>query len=457
MLKLRKQVTVKGLEITNCELIITDSQNFEKIKTVHDKYPAIILTEIKEPEQSLDETPRGNSDPNVFFFNLRKTASVNQSMLRDSVSETEPDDEAMISFTSGTTGDPKGIVLTHRNVTTGLMNIMLGGYMMNSRIAKDRKGKETAASNMPPCSLLIAPFSHISGYANILLMCYLGGKIVLMPEWKGNQAATLIDKEKIQSISGATPAIVRDLLRTNGSAKKLESLKNINIHGMTLHQNFIHEISEKFPFINIATGYGMTETSGSIYNVSGTELLKNPDTGGAVLPSVDIKIIDESGKELSYGEYGEICIRGANVMKGYCNDSNSASSVLNEGWLKTGDLGYLDNNGYLYVTDRIRDMLSCWNQKISAGGLERSITEHNMIDEAIVFGVPNSDNCESIVLAVLPNKTVQFDEKELKNDLFLKINKYSDRIKISIVETIPRTISGKVNRNELRKQILRGL
>ncbi len=338
-------------------------------------------------------------------------------------------------------------------MTTGLMNMMLGGYMMSYRVPKKVPGAQTTIQNMQPCSLLLSPLSHIGGFSSIMLMCYLGGKIVLMNGWDTARAASLIEKENVRSINGASVDMIRELLRSECATDKLKTLTNLNIHGTVLSRSFLKETTDRFPSISIGTGYGMTETCGSISNVSSVELIDKPNWAGPILPSVDIKIVDEAGEQQPIGELGEIYIKGAMVMQGYISDSDTSNAVLKDGWLKTGDLGYLDTEGNLFVTDRINDIIICNNQHISAGELERIAGDHPMVDEAVVFGVPDSERCDTIVMAVLAKNNQQIDEIGLRQELYTMVQNIISNIKIVMVNTLPRTASGKVNRNELRKKM----
>jgi acyl-CoA synthetase (AMP-forming)/AMP-acid ligase II len=286
-----------------------------------------------------------------------------------------------------------------------------------------------------------------------MLMCYLGGKIVLMPEWNKRQAVTLIENEKIESISGLSPLTISELLHISDSGHKVRTLRNLNIHGSALSHNFLRRIKEHFPFFNIRTGYGMTETSGSISIASGSELLNNPGTGGQVLPSLEIKVIDHNGQIQPHGKQGEICARGAMVMKRYCADPYKTSTVIDNGWLKTGDAGYLDSGGNLYITGRIEDLIIRGKHFISAGKLEQLAGEHHMIDEAVVFSLPDSEKRQNIVLAALPYKSQKVDKGKLKHELFSRIKNLADDCKIILFDSLPRTASGKVNRDVLRRQI----
>ncbi len=441
-----KATVTNAIELTSCRLIITDQDNIKKLNTVDSDYSIILISNKSEYPQNV-----ASGDKNISCFVLPDVASNEDASQIFKFSKSDPDDEALISFTSGTTGTPKRVVLSHRNMTTGIMNMMLGGFMMNYRTPKT--DRHSNGSNNQPCSLLLSPLSHIGGYSQILLMCYLGGKIVLMNEWESNKAATLIEKEKVRSINGASVDMIRELLRSDNAICRLKTLTNLNIHGTALNQNFLKEIGNSFPSISIGTSYGMTETCGSISNVSGYELLKNPDSAGTVLPSVDIKIINDTGQTLLPEETGEICIRGAMVMMGYCSDTNETGNSLDRGWLRTGDLGYLNSERTLYVKERIKDIINCGIHTVSARELELAAYNNPQVDEVVALAFPSSDKCENIVLAVLPKKTENIDEQSLKQELYHITYNYLEKIKFIIVDSLPRTASGKVSRNELKKRI----
>ncbi|MDR0311184.1 MAG: fatty acid--CoA ligase family protein, partial [Acidobacteriota bacterium] len=283
-------------------------------------------------------------------------------------------------------------------------------------------------------------------------MCYLGGKIVLMPEWDAQTAAALIESERVRSLSGLSPVMAKSLLRADRSTDRLRSLTHMNIYGVALRRKFIRDLTDEFPHINLGTGYGMTETCGAVSVVSGTELLDNPEVSGFALPSVDIKIVGRDGREAALGNHGEIWVRGAMVMQGYCFGTENSRVMREDGWLKTGDLGYIGHAGTLHVAGRF-DALKCGKKQISSGELERLVCELDAVDEAAALGISNSGQGASIALAVLPNSAIRVDKNELTREVTACVKEYADDIRVIIMNDIPRTASGKADRKALKLQI----
>ena len=458
----------KAIEVSNCELTIADFHTVRKISVSEKKCPVVVpVARRSDALLYVGELP-GLS---IFSFSdapIVKGASgikgaseisdidesreaMSSEAVPDNEAAPDSDDEALISFTSGTTGEPKGVIHSHRNMTTGLMNMMLGGMAMSFRASKDGRKR---SNDVQPHSLLLSPFSHIGGYSHLLLMSYLGGKIVLMPEWDLRRASALIESESVRSLSGFSPAMAAELLRFNRATDCLRSLTNLNIHGAAPQMRFIREIADEFPQINLTVSYGMTETCGAISVVSGKELLDEPQLAGRLLPSVMVKIVEQDGREAAIGSSGEIYARGAMVMRGYCCRGGDSVGILRDGWLKTGDMGYVDSAGNLYVTGRM-DKVGFGKKLISSGELERMLCEMEWIDEAAVIEIPNIGRRSGILVTIIPNRTRRISECELEREVIKVVSEYSDDIHVSIMSDIPRTASGKADRSALRLQLSR--
>jgi len=216
-----------------------------------------------------------------------------------------------------------------------------------------------------------------------------------------------------------------------------------------LNRKFIRELADECPHISVGTGYGMTETCGAISVVSAMDLLDNPEMSGLALPSANVKITDHDGLEAALGKYGEICVRGAMVMQGYCSIQDDSNVVLQDGWLKTGDLGYIDHAGNLCVTGRL-DTLRCGKKQVSSGKLERLICELDAVSEAAALEIPNSGHDTDIAVAVIPNSAIRIDRNELTRKVSACVKAYTENIRVVIMKELPRTASGKADRRALQ-------
>jgi long-chain acyl-CoA synthetase len=336
-----------------------------------------------------------------------------------------------------------------------MMNMMLGGALSASRAAAAQPTFKSVAG--APSVLMLAPLTHISGYAQLLLMLHISGKITFLSRWQVKDALELIEREKVRSLAGATPAMLLELIRASRADVDLSSLSNFHINGVALHASLISELRRAFPTATLSTGYGLTETCGSVCTLSGAELLDRPLSAGKVLPSVDVKLVDEQGSAVGDGEVGEIYIRGAMVMQGYWASPEQTSVVLNDRWVKTGDLGRLDDQGYLYVVDRHNDVLVHRGQRISSTAIERAATSIPSVSEATVLGVVFTTNVEAIYIAVVPWDRDSPAGSSLCEEVATSIHQQLPGVevpfKVVLRRSFPRTPSGKIDRAALKQQL----
>jgi len=363
----------------------------------------------------------------------------------------DPQFPALIAFTSGTTGRPKGVISTHLSMMTGMMNMLLGGALAAARDT----ARKPASRNTPPVSLVLAPLSYVGGYFNLLLMWYLGGRVVMLPDATGDVAVAKIQQEAVTGLVGATPTLVAEVLesarRRNDGAS---SLRSINVHGGHLTPALRADIAEVLPQVILGTGYGMTETNGSICSASGSTLTSKPDTCGRPLPSVDLRIAREDGSDAPRGEAGEIFVRGAMVMQGYCGWPEATKSVLRDGWLRTGDLGILDTDDDLEIVDRVNNVLLCDGVRISHSQIERIVIDQCSARQAVTLGVEAVGGSHRVVIVAVPQEGHSLDSNRITECLLQAGVGGTAAPRIVGVDSLPHTPSGKVDSRELRRRIL---
>lgn len=322
-------------------------------------------------------------------------------------------DTAVMFFTSGTTGRAKAAALSHLNLVTGTMNTQMAMAAVFSKMAAAYGiDIETLRSQMPQsCSLLVFPLFHTSGCSAVFLTALTnGGKLVMMDRWDADQALALIEAEKITAFGGV-PTMHWDLLRSSKfDDHDLSSLMSLSCGGQALPLNLLGEIKERFPRAFIGAGYGMTETSGAIAQANGEAFLSNPKASGQVLPMVDVQITGDDGQALPSGDIGEIWVKGATLMQGYYGRPEETAKSMSGDWFKTGDIGRLDDNGYIYIVDRKTDMVISGGENIYCAEVEQALGQHPSVLQVTTFGVADDRLGERLVASfVVTDDTVTTD------------------------------------------------
>lgn len=370
----------------------------------------------------------------------------------DGQGEASPDDACTILFTSGTTGRVKGAVLSHRNLITGLMSVQLSG-MQVLHTAAERMGVpvETMMQNMPQQAvLLVYPLFHISGLGSAFLSPMLAGsKVVVMRRWDADRALRFIREEQVTMFTGV-PTMLWDVLHNAKlQSADLTSLRNIASGGQALPVNLLQEMRETCPHAMMGTGYGMTECSGAIAQAVGEDFVRKPSSAGRVLPLVDVRIVAPDGRDLPPGEAGEIMVRGAQIMLGYWNRPEDTAAVLSaDGWLHTGDVGLVDEEGYVFIVDRKKDMVISGGENIYCAEVERVLGEMPQITECAAFGIPDERLGEMLVCVVRAKGT---SEDAVIRWVAERLAKYKAPGQVAFAtESLPRNHVGKVDKIALR-------
>jgi long-chain acyl-CoA synthetase len=364
----------------------------------------------------------------------------------------QPLDPATILFTSGTTGRVKGAVLTHRSLITGLMLMQLSGVMVLHNMARQyQTTPEVLMANMPQQAvLLVYPLFHISGLgAAFLSPLFAGSKVVIMRRWDAQEAVRLIEAEQI-TMFAAVPTMLWDVLhRAKAGAADLSSLRNVASGGQALPVNLLDEIRQAFPHAVLGTGYGMTEASGSLAQAVGEDFIRNRSSAGRVLPLAQVRIVAPDGAVLPTGQSGEIQLKGAMVMAGYWNrPEETAAAFTKDGWLKTGDVGYVDAEGYVFIVDRVKDMVISGGENIYCAEVERVMGEMPGVGECAAFGIPDERLGELLVAVV---KGDGLSEAAVIDWVGERLARYKAPGRVVIVsEPLPRNDVGKVNKGALR-------
>ena len=367
-----------------------------------------------------------------------------------------PDDEALLMFTSGTTGLPKGASMTHEAVLTALKTIQYSGVLVARGIA-EAAGIDLAVlmrMRPPPVNLLVFPLFHVSGcHAVFLTSLMQGGKIVLMTRWDAGRALELIERERVTAFP-AVPTMYRDLLRLETrNDHDLSSLTSLSVGGQATPPALLADIHAAFPSAIMGTGYGMTEANGTVTLMVGAEFIENARSVGRPVSTVDIEIRDDAGSALPVNATGEIHIRGAALMTGYANAEEGAFDQ--DGWFATGDIGCFDDDGLLYVVDRKTDMVISGGENIYCAEVERVIELHPDVRETAAFGLPDERLGEKLVAAAVPHPDRELTEAALLNHCLAHLARHKVPKRVHIQHApLPRNASGKAVKARIRQHYL---
>ncbi|MCI3131596.1 class I adenylate-forming enzyme family protein [Phenylobacterium aquaticum] len=366
----------------------------------------------------------------------------------------DPDADACIFYTSGTTGFPKGAQLTHRGCVANLFNMISCGQAQ--ALATQRAtGVQPPAEAPIPVSLLTTPLFHVTANnCGAYMTTAAGGTMVLMYRWDAGEALKLIQREKVTAMSGV-PVMSRELITHPEFDKHdVSSLMSLGGGGAQLPPDLVHKIDSSVKSARPNTGYGMTETCGIITSVSGDFFVDRPDSAGPPVPTLEVKCVDDDGNTVPRGQVGELWVRGAPVIKGYINRPEATAESITDGWLHTGDVARIDEDGFIYIVDRKKDMVLRGGENVYCAEVEATLYRHPAVAECSVFGVPDARLGEEVAAAVhlRPGMTVTGDELRAHCAGLIAKHKAPRYIWI-LSEPLPRNASGKFLKRELREKL----
>jgi long-chain acyl-CoA synthetase len=368
--------------------------------------------------------------------------------------DVDPDSDACIFYTSGTTGHPKGAQLTHRGCVSNLMNMMYAGA--STALATQRATGVAPPETPPvPATLVTTPLFHVTANnCGAYLTTSAGGKLVLMYRWDAGEALKLIAAERVTGMSGV-PVMARELLNhPDFATSDTSSLLTLGGGGAQVPPDLVQKIDAKVATARPNTGYGMTETCGIITSISADFYVDKPDSAGPAMPNFEIKCVDDNGQTVPEGETGELWVRGSCVIKGYINRPEATAATITDGWLHTGDVARVDKDGFIYIVDRKKDMVLRGGENVYCAEVEAAIYRHPAIAECCVFGVPDDRLGEEVGVAIVtkPGESVTDDALRAHCAPIMAKHKIPRYIWF-LDEALPRNASGKFLKRELRDRL----
>jgi long-chain acyl-CoA synthetase len=365
-------------------------------------------------------------------------------------------------YTSGTTGHPKGAVGTHRNAVTNLMNLFFVGQRATLRFGVgnlDDKGE-----SIPNAGLLSVPLFHATGcLATMITATAAGGKLVMMHHFDAGQALALIESERLTTFGGVPTIAMQILDHPEFKNFDTSSVKAVSYGGAPAPPDLVKRIRAAFPGGQAGNGYGLTETSAAVCLNGGPDYVDKPESCGPPVPVSEIAIVpeefegDEPTFDLPSGPdvVGELWIKGPNVVRGYWNKPDATAKSFTKGWLHTGDIARIDDEGFVYIVDRAKDMIIRGGENVYSVIVEAAIFEHADVADCAVVGVPHATMGEEVaaVIVLRPGRVIEAEE------IIRHVAKHLARFEVPTKiffrsDPLPRNPQGKVLKRDLRDSLV---
>ncbi len=373
------------------------------------------------------------------------------------MADIQPDDDCTILYTSGTTGRPKGAVSTHRAVVSSLMAFAARNAVLG--LAADKDDMPPAESKWETSFILIVPLFHVTGCVPVMLSCFMAGlKLVIMYKWDAGKALPIIQDERITNFVGV-PTQSWDLVNHPEFANyDTSSLKFVGGGGAPAPAALVDKVAKSVTSGTPQLGYGMTETNAYGPGNTGKFYTDRPTSTGRATRPMRVAVWDPTTKKvLGPNEYGEIMMFGPMLIRGYWNRPDATSEAIENGWLHTGDGGYIDDEGFLFIKDRIKDMILRGGENVFCTEVEGSIYEHPAVHEAAVFGVPHERLGEEVAVAIRVKEDASMTAEDLWKFLDGKISSFKVPNHVVIMnEELPRNAAGKFLKTALRDMVANG-
>jgi long-chain acyl-CoA synthetase len=360
-----------------------------------------------------------------------------------------PDDLAIMLYTSGSSGRSKGVPSTHRNILAALMS-----WLLDVQVLERVTGIAAPVPAAQPGTLLAVPLFHVTGlHASYLASYPTQRRIVCMYRWDPEAAAALVDRERLTSVV-APAAITGDLVRVaKAGGYDLTSLVAVGGGGAPRAPEQVRQIHASFTNALPNIGWGMTETNAIGTSNSGEDYLARAESSGRCSQVLELSIRDEAGTELPRGQRGELWVRGTSVFRGYWNLPEATAAAFVDDWFRTGDGAYLDDEGFLFIVDRLKDLIIRGGENIGCGHVEAALLMHPAVREASVYAVPDERLGEEVGATIYASEPL--DEAELCAFLAQHLPRYElPRYILRSAGPLPRTPSGKILKRELRDEAI---
>lgn len=366
--------------------------------------------------------------------------------------EIDTEDIATIMYTSGTTGEPKGAVSNQRNLCQAIYNFELAA--IGAAMTDPEAIAKMLQKGFEPKVLLGVPLFHSSGCHSVFLLSLRAGRpIVMMYKWDPEEALRLVQREKITMVSAVPTILVEMLESPKWGDYDTSPVFGFGAGGAAQPPRLPELLRTKLPDGFPGTGYGMTETNAAGFSSTGSVYSANPRSVGVISPIMDVKFCDGEGAEVPAGECGEIWLRGPTVVQGYWNKPAATAETFRDGWVITGDIGYLDAEGYLFVTDRVKDVVIRGGENIYSAEVEAAISALPEVREVAAIGVPHDTLGEDLAVVVRLKQGAALTAEAIKQHVAARLAPFASPSHVFFRnEELPKNAVRKILKRELRAQ-----
>ena len=433
-----------AVEDASPKVMIVDSERLERFLPVRDKAPDCTLVTVRVE----GELPEGA----VPWTTLRDHSGSLPEI------EIDPDSDACIFYTSGTTGRPKGAQLTHRGCVNNIFSLAFANLAFAAAAGRARPSEAAAPAEAAPPQLsllVVTPLFHVTANNCVAHSATLaGGKLVHMYKWEPGQALGLIEAERISNLSGV-PVMARELIAHPDFDKyDTSTLKSLGGGGAQLQPDLVKKIDDSVKTARPGTGYGMTETCGIITSISGDFFVDKPESAGPAMPVFETRLVDTDGNDVPTGEVGELWVRGTQVIRGYLNRPEATAESITDGWLHTGDIARIDEDDFIFIVDRAKDMVIRGGENIYCAEVETVIFDHDDVAECAAFGVEDDRLGEEVGVAVTVRAGSDLSGESLRAHCDGRLARHKiPRYFWLQSEPLPKNASGKFLKRQLRDDL----
>lgn len=449
-----------GLQDSQAVVAIVDEERLDRLRPLFgelgDLRTVIVLSDDPPREATI-----GDAHPRIDIRSFDEMIGPVDSSVTMPEVALGPDDDATMFYTSGTTGRPKGAVGTHRNTTTNLMNLVFISQRATLRFGSAEP--DPSGQPFPAASLLNIPLFHATGcHATMIVTTAAGGKIVMMHHFDATRALELIGAERI-TLVGGVPTIVMQLLdHPRFDTYDTSSVRNISYGGAPAPPELVKRIRAAFPVGQPGNGYGMTETSAAVSLNTGPDYVERPESCGTAVPVCEVAIVPEGYAELEptpdlpHGAsvLGELWIKGPNVVRGYWKKPEATRQAFTNGWLHTGDIARIDEEGFIYIVDRAKDMIIRGGENVYSIIVEAALFEHPDVADCAVVGLPHPVLGEEVAAVIVLRPGRVIEAEELSRHAAERIARFEIPTRFFFRSTpLPRNPQGKILKRELRDSL----